>query len=151
MTTTFEPRNELEQRMLDMQNGEISADEFMSQLLDAQVFMPVAPATTDDGVPSDNLAQPLVLEAEEGMPVMILFSSPDRSRDFVSQFPGYDEGGMLMEFHEVLAKIALGSGISINPDLDNGVDLDPDMIQQLVNEQAKKDMFKVKIATPDSE
>lgn len=151
MTTTFEPRNELEQRILDMQNGEISADEFMHQLLDAQVFMPVAPAVTDDGVPSENLAQPLVLEAEEGMSVMILFSSPDRARDFVSQFPGYDEGGMLMEFYEVLAKIAAGSGISINPDLDNGVDLDPDMIQQLVNEQAKKDMFKIKIATPDSE
>lgn len=148
---TFEPCNELEQRMLDVQNGVISADEFMSYLLDTQLFMPVAPAVTDDGVLSENLAQPLVLETGEGMEVMILFSSPDRSHDFVSDFPDYNEGGILIEFHEILEKIVPGCGISINPDLDNGIDLDPDMIQQLVNEQAKKGRFNVEITPPASE
>ena len=110
----------------------------MRCLLMEQVFMPVTDAVTDDGVKSENLAQPLVLESEEGIRVMILFSSLDRARDFVSQFPGYDKGGILMEFHEVLAKMAPNCGISINPDMENGLDLDPDMIQQLINEQAKE-------------
>ena len=151
MTNTFEPRNELEQRIQAMQTGKLSADEFMRHLLTEQVFMPVTDAVTDDGVASENLAQPLVLESEEGMRVMILFSSPDRAQDFVGQFPGYDEGGLLLEFHEVLAKMALDCGISINPDLENGIDLDPEMIQQLVNEQANKEMFNIKVAPPASE
>lgn len=60
----------------------------MRCLLMEQVFMPVTDAVTDDGVKSENLAQPLVLESEEGMRVMILFSSLDRAWDFVSQLPG---------------------------------------------------------------
>ena len=60
----------------------------MRCLLMEQVFMPVTDAVTDDGVKSGNLAQPLVLESEEGMRVMILFSSLDRAWDFVSQLPG---------------------------------------------------------------
>ena len=123
----------------------------MRCLLMEQVFMPVTDAVTDDGVASENLAQPLVLESEEGIRVMILFSSPDRAQDFVSKFPGYEEGGILMEFHDVLAKMAPNCGISINPDMENGLDLDPDMIQQLINEQAKKELFNIKIAPSTNE
>ncbi|MDH5435356.1 MAG: hypothetical protein OEX83_01235 [Gammaproteobacteria bacterium] len=57
----------------------------------------------------------------------------------------------MMEFHEVLAKMAPNCGISINPDLENGIDFDPDMIQQLINEQAKKELFNIKIAPSTNE
>jgi len=53
---------------------------------------------------------------------------------------------MLMDFSEALEKVGQNNGISINPGWDVGFDLDPEMVQQLVTEQAKKSIFKIKVA-----
>ena len=61
---------------------------------------------------------------------------PNRTHDeqamqeFVRDFPGY-EGGLLAEFSWVLERTGSGVGISINPNWPVGMDLEPEMVQQL--------------------
>ncbi len=45
-------------------------------------------------------------------------------------YPGYD-GGLLTEFNWILERTGSGIGISINPDWPVGIDLEPEMVQQL--------------------
>jgi hypothetical protein len=130
MQDHFEARNELEQKLLDAQEGQLSSDDFMKYLMDTQVFMPVKDSIGIEGFTSSSKAIPLTLKTEDNIEVLILFTSPDRAKDFVREFPGY-EGGLLTEFSWVLERTGSGIGISINPDWPVGFDLEPGMVQQL--------------------
>jgi len=130
MHDTFDARNELEEKLLAAQEGQISSEDFMSYLMDSQVFMPVKDSIGIEGFTSSSKAVPLTLKTEDDIEVLILFTSPDRAKDFVSEFPGY-EGGLLAEFSWVLERTSSGIGISLNPNWPVGFDLEPDMVQQL--------------------
>lgn len=129
----FEPKNDLERQLLAVHEGRAEVEGFMHLLLFAsQVFMPVK---DDDkvkikGFQRSNLAVPLSLEAEDGTQVLILFTSPERAKGFVQDHPGYG-GGLLTELKWVLERMGSGYGIALNPGWDVGIDLDPDMVQQL--------------------
>lgn len=141
MTEEFQPRNELEQYLADVHAGRLAADAFMQKLVSARVFMPVGEQDASKGV------SPLALEAEDGTNVMILFTSPERARDFTGQLPGY-EGGFLVEFKEALEKLAEGYGVSINPGWDIGIDLDYDMVRKLVAEIENQEKMKINVTRP---
>lgn len=131
MTDAFQPRNELEQRFMAAQNGEISSDEFFQELLEAQVFMPVL--DDDSGIKGFQRSQkatPLTIEDEEGTRFLVLFTSPERAKPFLTDFPGY-EGGLLAEFKWVLEKMGIGLGVVINPGDEVGLDMAPEMVRQL--------------------
>ena len=130
MQETFEVRNEVEEKLLAAQEGQMSSESLMQYLMDAQLFMPVKDSIGIEGFTSSDKAVPLTLKTEDNIEVLILFTSPDRSKGFVQDFPGYD-GGLLTEFKWVLERTGSGIGISINPDWPVGMDLEPDMIQQL--------------------
>ncbi len=130
MHDSFETRNELEEKLLAAQEGQLSSTEFIRYLLDTQVFMPVKDSIGIAGFTSSNKAVPLTLKTEDSIEVLILFTSPDRAKDFVEEYPGY-EGGLLAEFSWVLERTGSGIGISINPNWPVGFDLEPDMVQQL--------------------
>ena len=130
MQDTFDARNELEENLLAAQEGRMSSDELMKYLMDTQVYMPVKDSIGIEGFTSSDKAIPLTLKTEDEIEVLILFTSPDRSREFVQEFPGYD-GGLLAEFKWVLERTGSGIGISINPNWPVGMDLEPDMIEQL--------------------
>jgi hypothetical protein len=130
MQETFEARNEVEEKLLAAQEGQMSSESLMQYLMDAQLFMPVKDSIGIEGFTSSDKAIPLTLKTEDNIEVLILFTSPDRSKGFVQDFPGYD-GGLLTEFKWVLERTGSGIGISINPDWPVGMDLEPDMIQQL--------------------
>jgi SseB protein N-terminal domain len=130
MHDSFETRNELEDKLLAAQEGQLSNTEFIRYLLDTQVFMPVKDSIGIAGFTSSNKAVPLTLKTEDNIEVLILFTSPDRAKDFVKEYPGY-EGGLLAEFSWVLERTGSGIGISINPNWPVGFDLEPDMVQQL--------------------
>jgi len=134
MSDTFEPRNELEQKLQAAQVGEIPGDVFMRELMDLQVFMPVEDKLGIDGFQSSNKAKPLTVKTEDGTEVLVLFTSPERAKPFVKDFPGY-EGGLLVEFTWVLER-AGGQGIALNPGWEVGIDMEPDMVQQLARGQA---------------
>ncbi len=130
MHDTFETRNELEEKLLAAQEGQLPEAEFMDYLMDTQVFMPIKDAIGIEGFTSSNKAIPLTLKAEEDIEVLILFTSPERAKTYIKDYPGYD-GGLLAEFKWVLERTGSGVGISINPDWPVGFDLEPEMIQQL--------------------
>jgi hypothetical protein len=130
MQESFEARNELELKLLAAQEGQISSEAFMQYLMDTQIFMPVKDQIGIGGFTASNKAVPLTLRSEDNIEVLILFTSPDRAKDFVTEFPGY-EGGLLAEFSWVLERTGSGVGISINPNWPVGFDLEPEMVQQL--------------------
>jgi hypothetical protein len=130
MHESFEARNDLEQKLLAAQEGRIPENEFMQYLLEAQVFMPVRDSIGIAGFTGSNKAIPLTLKTEDAVEVLILFTSPDRAKSFVRDHPGY-EGGLLTEFKWVLERTGSGVGISINPNWPVGMDMEPEMVQQL--------------------
>ena len=130
MHDNFEARNELETQLLAAQEGKITSEDFMHYLMETQVFMPVKDSIGIGGFTASNKAVPLTLRSEDNTEVLILFTSPDRAKDFVSEFPDY-EGGLLAEFSWVLERTGSGIGISINPNWPVGFDLEPEMVQQL--------------------
>ena len=130
MQETFEARNEVEEKLLSAHDGQLSSEAVMEYMMDAQLFMPVKDSIGIEGFTSSDKAVPLTLKTEDNVEVLILFTSPDRSKVFLQDFPGYD-GGLLAEFKWVLERTGSGIGISINPDWPVGMDLEPEMIQQL--------------------
>ncbi len=130
MNDTFIPTNDIETQLLAAQEGNISGEAFMQGLLQAQLFMPILDRHGIGGLQPSKSANPLTLTDEEGNEVLILFTSPERAKTFVKDFPGY-EGGLLAEFTWILEKLGVGHGISINPDWEVGIDMAPEMIEQL--------------------
>jgi len=130
MNEVFETRNELEQKLLAAQEGRIPGDEYMKYLMGTQIFMPVKDSIGIEGFTSSDKAIPLTLHSDDNIEVLVLFTSPDRARDFVRDHPGY-EGGLLAEFKWVLERTGSGAGISINPNWPVGMDMEPEMVQQL--------------------
>ncbi len=121
-------RNELEALLLEFHGGRLEPEEFARRLLDAQVFIPVKDEKhAIAGFQASTQAEPLVVEDGEGNRILVLFSSPDRARDFLAAFPGYG-GGMLTEFSWLLRRMGAGIAIAINPEQTPGFDLDPEMV-----------------------
>ncbi len=129
---TFEPKNELEKQLQCALDGSVSGDNFIHYLMDAQIFMPVEDEANEiKGFQRSTRAQPLVLEDETGTQVLVLFTSPERAKGFVENHPGYG-GGLLTEFAWVLRKMGAPAGIALNPGLDAGFDLEPEMVADLM-------------------
>jgi hypothetical protein len=132
MHDSFEARNELEQNLVAAQEGQMAGDAFMRYLMDTQVFMPVKDSIGIEGFTSSEKAVPLTLKTEDDVEVLILFTSPERAKRFLQDYPAFD-GGLLAEFKWVLERTGSGVGISINPDWPVGMDMEPEMVQQLKN------------------
>lgn len=130
MQETFESRNELEEKLAAAQDGRLAGEAFMAYLMDTQLFMPVKDSIGIEGFTGSDKAIPLTLKTEDDIEVLILFTSPERAKEFVRDFPGY-EGGLLAEFKWILERTGSGVGISINPTFPVGMDMEPEMVQQL--------------------
>jgi hypothetical protein len=130
MHDSFAARNELEEKLTDAQENRLPESEFMQYLLEAQVFMPVRDSIGIEGFTGSSKAIPLTIKTEDEVEVLILFTSPERAKTFLQDYPGYD-GGLLVEFKWVLEKTGSGVGISINPDWPVGIDMEPEMVQRL--------------------
>ncbi len=130
MHDSFDARNELEEKLMATQEGRMNGEAFMDYLMDTQVFMPVKDSIGIEGFTGSDKAIPLTLKSEDDIEVLILFTSPERARDIVQAYPGY-AGGLLAEFSWILERTGSGIGVSINPNWPVGMDLEPDMVQQL--------------------
>ena len=135
-----EPRNELEAKILEAQDGRISSDDLLKILMTSQVFMPVQ----DEKAPVLNVqrstrAQPLVMAAEDGTPILVLFSSPERAKPFLQDCPGF-AGGILESFQWVLQNMGSDYGIALNPDSELGFDMEPDTVKELAQQAAAEEI-----------
>ncbi len=129
--TDATPRNTLEEQLLAAQEGRIDSDELLKTLMTSQVFMPVQ----DEKAPVANIqrstrAQPLVLSGEDDTPILVLFSSPERARPFLTDYPGF-AAGILEPFQWVLENMGSGYGITLNPGSELGFDMEPETVADL--------------------
>jgi len=123
MTTDFQPHNDLEHQLVAAQENRIPPESFLRTLLGSDVFMPVYEKHQIDGFATDTKARPLKIRTEDGEDVLVLFTSPDRAKAFVKDYPGYD-GGLVVEFTWILEKLGIGYGITLNPGQDFGIDFE---------------------------
>jgi hypothetical protein len=129
-------RNELEKQLHAAQVGETPSEVFMKQLLASQIFMPVKDDPALGGIQRSTRAQPLVVQDDGGDSALVLFTSPERAKPFLEHYPEF-KGGLLTEFTWVLEKMDAGFGIMINPGDDLGIDIEPELVQQLVETAAR--------------
>lgn len=127
------PHNTVEQLLADMRESSLEPETFAKRLIDEQVFMPVR----DDkhriaGFQSSTKAQPLIVDDDDGNRVLILFTVPERAKDFLAHYPGHS-GGLVAEFSWILRRMGPGIGISLNPGQELGFDFDPDMVAMLIS------------------
>ena len=132
--------NEPETKILEAQDGRIGSDDLLQTLMTLQVLMPVQ----DEKAPVLNIqrstrAQPLVMAAEDGTPIQVLFSSPERAKPFLRDYPGFS-GGILESFQWVLRNMGSGYGIAFNPESELGFDMEPETVQELAQQVAKEDI-----------
>ena len=128
----FEAKNELERKLLAAMSGELSSEDFMRELMLEQVFIPVRdePDSGIKGFQRTTKATPLIIE-DEGIKILVMFTNPERARDFLPEFPGFG-GGILVEFSWILERVAAGFAISVNPGLDAGIDIEPEIVTQML-------------------
>jgi hypothetical protein len=133
MNQNFSAHNDLETKLIAAQQGELDSDLFMQELLLAQVFMPVEDKPSGiQGFQRSAKANPLTIETDEGENVLVLFTSPERAKGFVQDYPGF-EGGLLTEFSWILERIGSGIAISLNPGMEFGIDFDARTVEQLIH------------------
>lgn len=133
MTATFSAHNDLEEKLVAAQEGRLDSDVFMRELLDQQLFMPVQDEAAEiAGFQRSTKARPLTVEAEDGTSVLVLFTSPDRAKPFLQDFPDYG-GGLLSEFSWILERVGSGIGIAINPGIEFGIDFEAETVAQLIH------------------
>ncbi len=138
----IEPKNELERKLLAAMNGDLAGEDFMRELLAEQVFIPIKD-DKDDGIAGfqrTTKATPLVVRDEDGQDILVLFTSPDRAKDFLAETPGYS-GGLLAEFEWIVERMEPGFAIVVNPGDEFGIDIAPEnvteMLEMLANKAAK--------------
>lgn len=134
MSDPYLDNKELEGTIIALHNNEIEGSDFISSLLDCQLFMPIFEKHKIAGLQESKRPKPLLFTDEDGVEVMLLFTSPDRAKPVVKDYEGYS-GGLVAEFLWLLSIVQKGWGISINPGLESGIDLDPDMVQQIIDSQ----------------
>jgi hypothetical protein len=70
------------------------------------------------------------VKAEDGTDVLVVFTSPDRAKGFLADFPQY-QGGLLTDLKWILEKMGTGFGITINPGWPVGLELEPQALVQI--------------------
>lgn len=129
----LEAKNELEQKLLAAINGELDSADFMRELLTQQVFIPIKDDRESGikGLQLTNKATPLVVEDEAGNKILVLFTSPERAKDFLADVPGYS-GGLLADFAWIVERMEPGFSIAVNPGLELGMDIEPEHVMEML-------------------
>jgi len=128
-TAEIVPSNVLEQKLLAAMNGDLPPEDFMKELLTEQIFIPIKDDKESgiQGFQHTTKATPLVIQDEEGVNILVLFTSPDRARSFLAETPGYS-GGLLADFAWIVERMEPGFAIVVNPGIELGMDIEPENV-----------------------
>lgn len=125
----FAPSTGIEHKLVAAQEGRLSSEDFMQELLEATLFLPVYDDSAA-GIELSDKARPISIELEDGTEIMVVFTSPERAGEFLDQAPG-QSGGILESFRWIVEHAGTGVGISINPGWDFGLDIEPEIVARL--------------------
>ena len=125
----FVPQNELEQALLDAQNGRCTVPEFFGALLRAQVYL-LLDKEVDPGGQWDATLNPCVLSNSTGSPVLAAFTAPERATGWTERLPRFAHG-LLVSFPWVLLRLGPKIGLVLNPEGRVGVEIGSDTLAQL--------------------
>lgn len=75
------------------------------------------------------------MTAEDDAPILALFPSPESAESFLENFPGFT-GGILDSFKWMLQNMGSRYGIALNPESDVGFDLEPEIVEGLIQQLA---------------
>lgn len=115
MSEAFTPANDLERALVEAHAGRLEPEDFIGRLMASEVFMPVYESASGQfGIQASDKARPLMLEADDGQRALVLFTSPERAKPFLKDFPDYN-GGLVTEFTWILERTGVGFAILLNP------------------------------------
>lgn len=126
----FVPQNDLERSMLAAQHGADGPEALVAALMEATVFMPVKGTSGTVSFQREPCDEPLMLNDKAGDPVLALFTSPERAKKFVRDFPGF-AGGLLTDLKWIMERWGVDYTIALNPGIAVGVDLPRELVRQL--------------------
>lgn len=132
-TQDSEAKNELEMKLLAAINGELPGEDFINEMLTQQIFIPIKD-DKDSGIKGfqhTTKATPLVVQDEAGRNTLVLFTSPERAKEFLVDVPGYS-GGLLADFAWIVERMEPGFAIAVNPGLELGMDIEPEDVTQML-------------------
>ena len=72
-----------------------------------------------------------MIQDDDGLNTLVLFTSPDRAKEFLADVPGYG-GGLLADFAWIVERMEPGFAIAVNPGLELGMDIEPDNVTQML-------------------
>lgn len=129
----IEAKNELERKLLAAMSGELSAEDFMRELMSEQVFIPIKD-DKDSGIigfQHTTKATPLVIQDDDGLNIVVLFTTPERAKEFLADTPGYS-GGLLADFAWIVERMEPGFAIVVNPGDEFGMDIAPENVTEML-------------------
>ncbi|WP_168798483.1 SseB family protein [Herbaspirillum sp. ST 5-3] len=135
MPAEFKPINELEDCLVQAQEGKVSPSVFMDKLWTSQVLTLIDKDIDPAGV-WDNTASPLILANRNGDSVMALFTALERSVEWPKRFPQFCFA-LLTNFSWLIKGVAPGVGIVVNPGSPAGLELSAERVQQMRTEAAR--------------
>ncbi len=97
-----------------------------------QFFMPILDKHAIGGFQESKQATPLSLKDDEGIEMVILFTSTESAKEFTKDYPGY-EGVLLENFSWVIEKIGGGYGVILNPGFEVVLELKADILKRIIN------------------
>jgi|SRR5215831_19760122 len=129
LNQSFEPSNDLERALVAAQQGHLPVLSFLQILKVSKVFILIDKELGPSDV-WDNSASPMVLSNPKGVPVLAMFTAPERSGDWPRRQPRF-KYGLLADFAWVLKGIAPHVGVVLNPGLAVGLEIEPSTVSEL--------------------
>lgn len=130
----FAPLNDLEVALLAAKTGEGTIDALIDRLQQAPVFLLLDRDPGPEAARNED-ARPLTLANAQGLPVLAMFSAPERSISMTLAWPGY-AFGVWVEFRWLLRLVSPGVGLVLNPGAVAGFEMPADAVTQLQAELA---------------
>lgn len=125
----FIPMNDLEFKLMDAHNGLITPPEFLESLRKYEVYLPIYDQRGISGFRDAQSTQPLLMENDSGQQALCLFTTPERAKPVVVNYPGYD-GGLWVGVPWILETLGAGFHLLINPGWPVWLDLESETLRQ---------------------
>lgn len=130
----FDPLNDLEVALAAAKAGTGTIDALIDRLQDSQVFLLLDRDPGPAGARDDS-ALPLTLNNARGLPVLALFSAPERSISMTLAYPQFSVG-VWVEFRWLLRLVRPGVGLVLNPGAIAGFEMPAEAVSRLQVELA---------------